>query len=1210
MSPGGNNDLQFDVNVANAVRDLRAMEKAWQATQKGVAGAVDAFQAAYDKHTRAITSLSDKANVAQERYVKNLERAGALAGKSGAERINIQFDREINQLKKAGDAYGQLEDRIRRVNKVRQQMLDADKSGGGGGSGAGFNTTTAFRASRDLFEGRTAYAEVAFSKMIQDLSGLPFVLGAGAAAFIGLETASFKAAKAVGEYAEHVHQAQLITGMSAREVQQFDYAAKVTGQDASILDRMMRGLTQAIDDTSTSGKRGQEVLQRMGVDMIGLRTGSVSTMDLFKQVSASLEAQGGLWTRNAEAIALFKRAGISSLPMLVELNQNLRDSRDIRFMSDEKIKEFEEMHRQIEKVGAEFDQFILRLKAAAAQPFIITLNLVKGEKGGNLSALNDILNGDIAEGFGKAAKYWFGDTGPATELAAEIRKRNTSAGLPLVGSPSRDTFLAQQRRTDPEAAQSHANDLKKIYDEARTQLTHYDSTLKTEVINTADYIKQTGEAYTKANDQAKLLLKTQSDIKAVAEAMRKQVVDASERAAHPYGMLPAESRLKSILELPNIRDDQKAEARRVAAPEIRREVEDILRRSGLKVDASGQIQHTDMLVKAAQGYTVSPTGIDVKRDSNADIRALQEQIKELDKDDREFIKITEGVLSVSRKSEEQSALNRVRIASTLSADTPQNRLAAEQQVLQIKKQAVAEEYTDAVAKIADEYGDKTNREKAYLELRLRYTAEVNEAQAQFDQQRATEIRKQFDEIKSKTEGLLHTLFTNPKGFGSQLATTIRDAALKPIESGLASMISSTIQPLVGRIGGMFGGSTRQVAIDGGGAALVRVVNLGSSGPGGSAGTSIFSSGGFSSGGGTYSNGSGGSGFGGFGGGSSPSLFGTSSITGGPGGTGGFVPGSLGLDGGGGGGSATGGGFNLGGLTGGLSGLKSASGFGNIVSIGERPFAIGADGSLTNISGFGGKIEAFGKSGMGRMGAGIAGNFLVQRGLLGSDRGSFGGLLEGTAGGAALGFSIAPPGFQGLGALIGAAAGFGIGLGEIIAGVETPEKEAKRLVKQLYRVDIDTSTAKQIVQIAQGQYGGHVSIAVRSPEVRNLIMLYSQSTGQGNLLSGTVPRAGSLMESGGTLFQSASYANGSPYAYQSSLPIAGGFNANAWPGSNAGAPTINGLQLFIGGQGAGQFMAGQVVTPEFVQSQVSNAYGSSNNRVATSALLNTPGLITG
>ena len=95
------------------------------------------------------------------------------------------------------------------------------------------------------------------------------------------------------------------------------------------------------------------------------------------------------------------------------------------------------------------------------------------------------------------------------------------------------------------------------------------------------------------------------------------------------------------------------------------------------------------------------------------------------------------------------------------------------------------------------------------------------------------------------------------------------------------------------------------------------------------------------------------------------------------------------------------------------------------------------------------------------------------------------------------------------------------------GVESPENEAKRLVKQLYSISIDNSMARQIAGIAQQKYAGHVSIAVRDPDVRKMLMLYSEATGQKMPLSATTPQSASLAEMGGKLYQQATYVNGTP-----------------------------------------------------------------------------------
>ena len=83
-----------------------------------------------------------------------------------------------------------------------------------------------------------------------------------------------------------------------------------------------------------------------------------------------------------------------------------------------------------------------------------------------------------------------------------------------------------------------------------------------------------------------------------------------------------------------------------------------------------------------------------------------------------------------------------------------------------------------------------------------------------------------------------------------------------------------------------------------------------------------------------------------------------------------------------------------------------------------------------------------------------------------------------------------------------------------------------------------------------------------------------------------------------MYQAPSYVNGTPY-----LPTLGGYQTLQYP-----SPGPMMLQVNVQGQGAAQFVAGQVVTPEFVQSQWSNAASASNGRLSNSALIQQPGLV--
>ena len=226
-------------------------------------------------------------------------------------------------------------------------------------------------------------------------------------------------------------------------------------------------------------------------------------------------------------------------------------------------------------------------------------------------------------------------------------------------------------------------------------------------------------------------------------------------------------------------------------------------------------------------------------------------------------------------------------------------------------------------------------------------------------------------------------------------------------------------------------------------------------------------------------------------------------------------------------------FGSGGISGMLSGkwggLKSLFGFGSISRDSAGGLWSTVGNQSINIDSLGGKLSALGKSDAALLGGGA----LVLDGLV-RHAGSWRGVGEGAAGGALIGFKYGGP----LGALIGGIAGFAAGVGEKLAGMESREAEAKRLVKQTYGLSIDDSTARQIADLAKQKYGNSVSMAVRSSDVRQILQLYADSTGQKSDLFTDQVRSASLVESGGGLFQSAQYRNGSAYTFASSLATLG------------------------------------------------------------------------
>jgi hypothetical protein len=85
---------------------------------------------------------------------------------------------------------------------------------------------------------------------------------------------------------------------------------------------------------------------------------------------------------------------------------------------------------------------------------------------------------------------------------------------------------------------------------------------------------------------------------------------------------------------------------------------------------------------------------------------------------------------------------------------------------------------------------KYRQESLQNELQMRMKIAEQENREAEDQERRIEA------LQHKAEGLLHTLFTKPGSFGTQLRGTVRDGLLKPIEKGVGDMVATTIAPVI------------------------------------------------------------------------------------------------------------------------------------------------------------------------------------------------------------------------------------------------------------------------------------------------------------------------------------------------------------------------------------------------------------------------------
>jgi hypothetical protein len=245
----------------------------------------------------------------------------------------------------------------------------------------------------------------------------------------------------------------------------------------------------------------------------------------------------------------------------------------------------------------------------------------------------------------------------------------------------------------------------------------------------------------------------------------------------------------------------------------------------------------------------------------------------------------------------------------------------------------------------------------------------------------------------------------------------------------------------------------------------------------------------------------------------------------------------------------------------------------------------------------GKLGKAGPAAKGALAAG--GSMLFMDGM---QRGGKLGVLETTAGGAAVGFAYGGP----IGAAVGAAVGLVAGLAR--GAFKTSTQKMKDRILALTGVRVDSnSVLKQAVQMAQQQCGGNFDLFVRSKQGQDLIEMYAQQAGQ-KFRSSYNPQSFSMAQSGNSLYEMASFTNGNTNNPLSNLPGLGFSAASDQVSgrmSSAGPMTVT---LQIDGPATTGLLRGEAVSvigsPEGQNASV-RANRASVARTETTAVLTSP-----
>ena len=229
-----------------------------------------AFEKKAESAHGKVIRITDQTRSSIQRLIASLEKQAETYGKSGVDRLISQRDQLLQRYAKEPTAIDAITRSYEKMIAVEQKaateaaMAKAAKEA----EEALKKQTDAIKSFGDrvgqFIENPVQGAKGAIGSLLSSMGPFGVGITAGATALAGFGIAAFEAAKSLGEYGTRVKDAELRTGLTAKEVGQFSFAAKAVGQDISVVERLMRGLSQAADENSREGEKARATLQRMG----------------------------------------------------------------------------------------------------------------------------------------------------------------------------------------------------------------------------------------------------------------------------------------------------------------------------------------------------------------------------------------------------------------------------------------------------------------------------------------------------------------------------------------------------------------------------------------------------------------------------------------------------------------------------------------------------------------------------------------------------------------------------------------------------------------------------------------------------------------------------------------------------------------------------------------------------------------------------------
>lgn len=367
-------DQDYTAQSLKASRDRSA------ALSTEISNALSAYQKA---------SASEQVALAQKIRDLNDER---LANQNVINGYNQEIEK-INQLKAS---YAGLQSQIRQTRAAKSVLAPQAKSEGGalGKALGSVNVGEVLQATGILGLGASIpFAVHDIGKSIKDE-----VMG-------------------LGEYAEELTLASQKTGMTVRELQQFDAIGKSVGLTTDDMVTAMRKFSEAVVSTAQVEKQGStkgltetaarsaQLMKQLGVSVTDAAGNMKSTQDIFLQLADAFQKLPDGATKSAIAVQLLGRSGLNMIPFLDKGSAGIKEI----------LSNFDGLFPELSKTAEQFDN----LRIAQAEYEAASKNLGNtfaqdilpflASTYEKLAALMGLMaNTGTIQGFGYSLKYALG----------------------------------------------------------------------------------------------------------------------------------------------------------------------------------------------------------------------------------------------------------------------------------------------------------------------------------------------------------------------------------------------------------------------------------------------------------------------------------------------------------------------------------------------------------------------------------------------------------------------------------------------------------------------------------------------------------------------------------------------------------------------------------------------------------------------------------